>query len=98
MIAQALPWNAPARFLFTIILIAPAGFLMGIPFASGLRELENRSPGAIPWAWAINGAISAVMGVVAAMVALDWGFTIALGLGSLAYLGSYFMAAEVIHS
>jgi hypothetical protein len=64
---------------------------MGVPFAAGLRRLEGRSPGSIPWAWAINGAISGVSGVLAALISLDAGFTITLIVGALAYLGAWGM-------
>lgn len=92
----AMPYNAVTRFAFAALLVAPPGFLMGIPFASGLRELERGAPGTIPWAWAINGAISGVIGVIAAIVALDWGLRAALGVGTLAYLGALLTAPHAV--
>ncbi|NIM95160.1 MAG: hypothetical protein GTO18_15800 [Anaerolineales bacterium] len=92
VITFGLPWNEIPRVIITVIVIAPAGFLMGIPFASGIRALEERSPGSIPWAWAINGAISGIIGVAAAMIALDLGISAALAVGALAYLGAFFTA------
>jgi hypothetical protein len=58
---------------------------MGVPFAAGLRRLERERPGLIPWAWAVNGATSGLSGVLAALVALNWGQTAALALGAAAY-------------
>jgi len=89
---HALAWSLGARLMLSVVLLAPAGLLMGVPFAAGLRRLEERSPGSIPWAWAINGAISGVSGVLAAMISLDAGFTITLVVGTLAYLGAWGMA------
>jgi hypothetical protein len=88
LIPRALPLALPLRVGLSLALLAPAGFLMGIPFAAGLRELERRSPGLIPWAWSINGALSGLSGVVVAMIALQWGVTAALACGSAAYAGA----------
>jgi hypothetical protein len=88
----ALPLPFALRLVCAAALIAPAGFLMGVPFAAGLRRLERYQPGLIPWAWAVNGSISGLSGVLAALVALDWGQTAALGLGAGAYALALTMA------
>ncbi len=93
LIAMALPvlmrlglaWPLGARLLLAALILAPLGTLMGIPFASGLRRIR---PTQIPWAWSVNGALSGVGGVVAAMLTLDLGFRMALLIGALAYLGA----------
>jgi hypothetical protein len=95
IIEHALPWSLVARLLLSVALLAPAGLLMGVPFAAGLRRLEEQSPGSIPWAWAINGAISGVSGVLAALISLDAGFTITLVVGTLAYLGAWGTALKL---
>jgi len=92
LIRWALPWAWPGRFALAALLLLPAGFLMGVPFASGLRQLVSRSPGSVPWAWAINGAVSGVSGVAAAMVSLDLGFAATLVFGALAYAGAWIAA------
>lgn len=85
VLSLALPWPLFARVVLAILWMAPAGFLMGIPFAAGLRRLEHRSPGLIPWAWAVNGAVSGVSGVLAALISLDAGHTATLLFGACAY-------------
>jgi hypothetical protein len=81
-----LPAPELARWLVMIAMLMPLGILMGMPFASGLRGLERRHPGWIPWAWAVNGAFSGISGVVAAMLALDVGLQGTLAIGWGAYL------------
>jgi hypothetical protein len=81
----ALPLPLGLRLVFAATLIAPAGFLMGVPFAAGLRLLERGRPGLVPWAWAVNGAASGVSGVLAALIALDWGQTATIVVGAAAY-------------
>jgi hypothetical protein len=77
------------RLLASVLLIAPLGYLMGLPFASGLRVLEQADPALVPWAWAINGSFSVISAVLAVIVALSWGFTAVLWLGAAAYLAAF---------
>lgn len=86
----ALAWPLAGRLALIAIMLAPPGVLMGIPFAAGIRLLEKRRRGLIPWAWAVNGAVSGVSGVLAAMVSLDAGFSTTLVLGAMAYAGAWF--------
>lgn len=76
------------RILLTILIIAPLGYLMGLPFAGGLQVVESNEPGLVPWAWAINGSFSVISSVLAVMVALSWGFSTVLWLGAAAYIGA----------
>lgn len=73
------------RVLLSIVAIAPLGYLMGLPFAGGLRLVERHDPGLVPWAWAINGSFSVISAVLAVMVALSAGFSAVLWLGAGAY-------------
>jgi hypothetical protein len=86
VISMALPWSEPMRFLLVVVLLTPAGFLMGIPFVTGLRIMERKSPGLIPWAWSVNGAVSGIAGVLATMIGLEWGLSTTLILGAVTYL------------
>ena len=65
--------------------LAPLGVLMGIPFPKGIVWLERSSPNLIPWAWGVNGAVSVVASVLAALVALSAGFTVVLVAGVICY-------------
>jgi hypothetical protein len=74
-----------ARFAISVISLAPLGVLMGIPFPKGIAWLERSSPNLIPWAWGVNGAVSVVASVLAALVALSAGFTVVLVAGAICY-------------
>lgn len=76
------------RILLTILIIAPLGYLMGLPFAGGLQVVETNEAELVPWAWAINGSFSVISSVLAVMVALSWGFSTVLWLGAAAYAGA----------
>jgi len=77
------------RMLATSLCLAPLGFLMGTPFPAGLAWLRKRAPGTIPWAWAVNGCLSVLASVLAAMIALSAGFSWVLAAGALAYAGAW---------
>lgn len=73
------------RVLITVLLIAPVGFAMGMPFPTGLGLLERLMPASVRWAWAINAA-SSVMGSAAAMFfAIYLGLRMTLILGAVCY-------------
>ena len=80
------------RLCITLLLLAPIGFLMGIPFPSGIGWLlaENDRSHLIPWVWGVNGATSVVSAVLAALLALSFGFGWVLRIGALCYAGAMF--------
>jgi hypothetical protein len=83
----ALPF--PLRVLVTVLVIAPVGFAMGMPFPTGLGLLEQLTPTSVRWAWAINAA-SSVMGSAAAMFfAIYLGLQITLVIGAVCYAAAW---------
>ncbi len=83
----ALPFAV--KVLISVALIAPVGFLMGMPFPTGLELLEKRMPASVRWAWAINAA-SSVMGSAAAMfLAIYFGLHMTLITGGLLYAAAW---------
>lgn len=78
-----------ARVILAVVGLGPLGILMGIPFPSSINSLQERAPGLTVWAWGINGALSVVASVLAALAALSWGFGRVLLLGGLCYLGAW---------
>lgn len=89
----------PARWGIGILIIAPLGFLMGIPFPSGLTWLEyiykknthSSIQGMIAWVWAINGAASVIASILASLLALSLGFNWTFLIGTACYLGALLM-------
>jgi hypothetical protein len=80
-----------ARLALTVIMLAPLGLLMGIPFPGGIRWMITRldQSALVPWIWAINGAASVVASVLAAFLALSLGFTWVLWIGAACYGGCW---------
>jgi len=84
------------RFLISAVLLVPLGFVMGMPFPTGLRALgsagrassEQRSAAdnAVEWAWAMNAAASVLGSVLAIVIAIQFGLNVTLACGAVAYL------------
>ncbi len=73
------------RVLLTVVLLAPAGVLLGMAMPVGLRRLAGLYPSGVPWAWGINGVTSVLGSVLAIFVAINWGFTVATLLAAACY-------------
>ncbi|MBK7931141.1 MAG: hypothetical protein IPJ98_27795 [Bryobacterales bacterium] len=79
-------WPLAVRMLVTALLIFPAGFLMGMPFPSGLARLEAMNHSAVRWAWALNAAASVMGSAGAIFLALYIGLRATLITGGVLYL------------
>ena len=89
------------RLGLTTLVLSPLGFLMGIPFPSGIRSMkreqahgfENEAQGgSVSWVWAVNGAASVVASILSALLALTFGFSWVLRLGAFCYAGAWITA------
>jgi hypothetical protein len=74
------------KMIATVIMIAPAGFVMGIPFPTGLRLLEKHHEPSVRWAWSLNAAASVLGSVSALVLALYLGLVETLLIGGGLYL------------
>jgi hypothetical protein len=86
---HTLGWPLLLRAGLAAFSLAPLSFLMGLPFPLGLAWLERSGPALVPWAWAVNGCASVVAGVLAAMAALSYGFSVVLLAGAACYAGAW---------
>jgi len=69
----------------TVAVIAPLGFVLGMPFPLGLRLLESRAPTLIPWAWAINGFLSVLASTLCILLAMAIGISAVIALAAVIY-------------
>jgi hypothetical protein len=81
-----------SRVVASVVVLAPLGFLMGMPFQAGLRALAGQDPAAVSWAWAVNAVTSVLGSVVAMLIALHAGFAAAAWFGAAAYALAAFAA------
>jgi hypothetical protein len=92
------------KLLLSMALLVPLGFLMGMPFPTGLRALAGswdsvpRDDGLVgvawpaentlEWAWAMNAAASVLGSVLAMVLAIHFGLNVALACAAGAYLSA----------
>ncbi len=85
------------RLLISAVLLVPLGFVMGMPFPTGLRALaalpapefpagQGASDNSVEWAWAMNAAASVLGSVLAMVIAIQFGLTVTLTCGATSYL------------
>jgi len=85
----------PMKAAMTVALIAPLGFVMGMPFPTALARLEAWHAPSVRWAWSLNAA-SSVLGSVGALVcAIYMGLVQTLIIGGLFYLAALAVVARV---
>ena len=85
LLTSLVGWPFAVKLLLSAVLLAPLGFLMGMPFPSGLRALHGAGSTTIEWAWAMNAAASVLGSVLAMVVAIQFGLTVTLACGAGAY-------------
>jgi hypothetical protein len=76
------------RVAVAIALLAPAGLALGMAMPLGLQRLAALHPGAVAWAWGINGIASVAASVLAVAVAIQFGFAVATLLALACYLAA----------
>ena len=79
----------------TVALIAPLGFLMGMPFPAGLQRLERWHPPSVRWAWSLNAAASVLGSVGALVCAIYLGLIQTLLIGGLFYVAALAVVERV---
>jgi len=86
LVPMLLPLPLWARIGIAMLLIAPLGLGMGIPFPRGLRQTGRGSLPAPPFYWGLNGVMSVIGSVTTVFVALISGFQAAMLMGAACYV------------
>jgi len=86
LIPVLLPFELNVRAAIAVAVIAPFGVMMGMPFPQGLRQTGKGSLPAPPFYWGLNGIMSVIGSVGTVVIALVFGFHIAMFPGSACYL------------
>jgi len=95
-LAQLVGLDFGFRLLVSGVLLIPLGFVMGMPFPTGLRalaaapvpEFPALQDNSVEWAWAMNAAASVLGSVLAMVIAIQFGLTTTLACGAAAYLAA----------
>ncbi len=85
------------KIIATALLI-PLGFVMGIPFPLSLRLMKVYDFGdLVHWMWGLNGVASVLGSALAMIIGILAGFSFALHLGSIIYLGIAVLSVLLRH-
>ena len=74
-----------AKIIVSIILVAPAGFVMGMCFPAGMRIAGKQGKSDMPWYWALNGVFGVLFSAFAVLISIYSGITTSLLLGAACY-------------
>ena len=69
-----------------VLVLAPAGLLMGFGFPTGMRLVSAINTGPMPWFWGINGAASVLAASVAVVTGIAFSIDTTLRIGAACYL------------
>ena len=69
-----------------VLVLAPAGFLMGFGFPTGMRLVSAIDKKPTPWFWGINGAAGVLAASVAVLTSIEFGIDTTLRIGAICYL------------
>jgi hypothetical protein len=72
------------HYALALLLLAPCGFLMGLPFPFGMHFLL-KNPVQRSYGWSVNGCASVLASIASAQIALAAGFPFIIGFAVLAY-------------
>lgn len=87
--------SLPLRIAIALLLVAPLGFLLGMPFPLGLRLAMQRSSALGSWAWGVNGFFTVIGTVLALMLGMMIGFRMVLLLACACYLAGLLAISRV---
>jgi len=68
-----------------LMMVVPAGVLMGFMFPTGMRLCTRIDSRITPWAWAVNGAAGVLATGAAVLVSIDTSLNDSLRVGAVAY-------------
>ncbi len=78
------------RILFSIVLLAPLSFFMGMPFPKAGLIVGDL----IDWGFAVNGAASTFGATIVLLISFTYGFNFALIIGGILYLAAMFIISK----
>jgi len=80
-----------ARIVVVVALLVPTGLVLGMPFPSGMRLVEEQCPHLVPWGWAVNAFFSVFGSIFCIVLSMGIGFSnvfwAAIGVYALGLLG-----------
>ncbi|HEY5686988.1 MAG TPA: class I SAM-dependent methyltransferase [Yeosuana sp.] len=73
------------RLFIAAVSIFPLGFMLGMPFPTGLAHLQNNTQ-IIPWAWGVNSFFTVIGTTIALILGMALGFSWVLFIAGICYM------------
>jgi hypothetical protein len=89
-----LGYTLPVRIAISLLLVAPLGVALGMPFPLGLRLASAQTTSIGAWAWGVNGFFTVIGTVLALILGMIFGFRVVLLLSALCYAGALLVAGR----
>lgn len=83
-------WQQLWRVFITILLVAPLGFFMGMPFPKGVKRIGEL----VDWGFAVNGAASVLGSTLTLLMVINYGFSVGLIMTMVMYGSAFFLHKE----
>jgi hypothetical protein len=64
-----------ARIAVVLALLVPTGLVLGMPFPSGMRIVQEKAPALVPWGWAVNAFFSVFGSIFCIVLSMGIGFS-----------------------
>jgi len=81
-----MPAPLVARAAVAVAVLAPLGLAMGMPFPLGLRGLAGGRVTGVAWAWGMNGFAAVIAAPASALIGLEAGSAMLMGVAVVAYV------------
>ncbi len=78
MVSRLIGFPLSVRIAATVLVLAPIGLLLGVPFAYGMRVLSEVNPSLVPWAWAVNACLTVIGSILTVILSMNFGFNVVL--------------------
>ncbi len=95
LVAALLPGSLAMRIVAVMALTALLGVPMGIPFPALIRRVGQRQR-RVALIWALNGVFSVLGSILAVVIAMTWGFSLALLAGAVLYAALALLSRPVL--
>jgi hypothetical protein len=85
IVSRIEPMTTPIRIGAAVLLLFPAGLMMGMAFPLGMKLAAGRARDLTAWLWGLNGAASVMASVLSVCIALTWSISTAFWAGWICY-------------
>ncbi len=90
-----LMWSTPMRIVVSLMLLAPLGLAMGMPFPLGLARIARGDSRLTAWAWGVNGYTSVIGSVLTIVLSIAFGFSAVIWIAATIYAGAWVLAPKL---